>query len=225
MTAMAYPQQWRGPGPWEKRCARMSRHRHHGNRAFFGPGGPGFGPGFGPPFGPRGRRAARGDVRAAVLLLLAEEPRNGYALMQEIEERSEGVWRPSPGSIYPALAQLEDEGLVEATKEGSGRVFALTDAPDHGWLANRGPGLALGAVTVWSRSWPISPIAVAITTAVAALVAFVRVERHRAAVRRDPLVDPRLFTTGDQRKRAVELLTEARRGLYRILSEDEPADE
>ena len=90
--------------------------------------GPGFGPGFGPPFGPRGRRAARGDVRAAVLLLLAEEPRNGYALMQEIEERSEGVWRPSPGSIYPALAQLEDEGLVEATKEGSGRVFALTDA-------------------------------------------------------------------------------------------------
>ena len=83
----------------------------------WGPPGP-------PPFGPRGRRAARGDVRAAVLLLLAEEPRNGYALMQEIEERSEGVWRPSPGSIYPALAQLEDEGLVEATKEGSGRVFA-----------------------------------------------------------------------------------------------------
>src|SRR4051812_18292331 len=92
-----------------------------GNRGFGGPGGPGpFGPGFGP--GPghhrgprgRGRRARRGDIRAAALLLLSDEPRNGYQLMQEIEERSGGIWRPSPGSVYPALAQLEDEGLVRA---------------------------------------------------------------------------------------------------------------
>jgi DNA-binding PadR family transcriptional regulator len=70
----------------------------------------------------------RGDVRAAILVLLAEEARNGYGLMQEIEQRSEGEWRPSPGSVYPALSQLEDEGLVRAEQEGSGRRFALTDA-------------------------------------------------------------------------------------------------
>ena len=69
----------------------------------------------------------RGDVRAALLVLLAEEPRNGYGLMQEIEQRSEGEWRPSPGSVYPALALLEDEGLVRAEQEGSGRRFTLTD--------------------------------------------------------------------------------------------------
>src|SRR5215212_6075027 len=80
-----------------------------------GHGGPrgGF-PGFGPPRGPRARR---GDVRAALLLLLAEEPRNGYQLMQEIERRSDGLWRPSPGSVYPALQLLEDEALVTATAE------------------------------------------------------------------------------------------------------------
>jgi DNA-binding PadR family transcriptional regulator len=67
-------------------------------------------------------------VRAATLLLLADEPRNGYAIMQAIEERSGGVWRPSPGSVYPALSQLEDEGLVQVEERGGGRVFRLTDA-------------------------------------------------------------------------------------------------
>jgi DNA-binding PadR family transcriptional regulator len=61
-------------------------------------------------------------------VLLAEEPRNGYGLMQEIENRSEGVWRPSPGSVYPALQQLEDEGLVRAEERDGSRVFTLTDA-------------------------------------------------------------------------------------------------
>src|SRR5262249_30331614 len=75
--------------------------------------GEGFGPFFGGPGGfPRAPRARRGDVRTAALLLLAEGPLNGYQIMQEIEKRSDGVWRPSPGSVYPALAQLEDEGLV-----------------------------------------------------------------------------------------------------------------
>jgi DNA-binding PadR family transcriptional regulator len=73
------------------------------------------------------RRARRGDIRAAILLLLAEEPRNGYGLMQEIEHRSGGVWRPSPGSVYPALAQLEDEGLVRATEHEGRKSFELTD--------------------------------------------------------------------------------------------------
>jgi DNA-binding PadR family transcriptional regulator len=86
---------------------------------------------FGPP-SERGRgrggrrRMRRGDVRAAILVLLAEQPANGYRLMQEIEERSEGVWRPSPGSVYPALQQLEDEGLVASDAEAGRKSFALT---------------------------------------------------------------------------------------------------
>jgi DNA-binding PadR family transcriptional regulator len=81
-----------------------------------------------PPFGGR-PRVRRGDVRAAILSLLAEEPRNGYQLIQELAQRSEGMWRPSPGSVYPTLQQLEDEGLVE-TVEGGGarRQYRLTDA-------------------------------------------------------------------------------------------------
>jgi DNA-binding PadR family transcriptional regulator len=98
-------------------------------------GGPGFGPmafGFGPWMGEgRGRRGGprvrRGDVRAAALALLAEEPRNGYQLIQEIAERSGGVWQPSPGSVYPALQQLEDEALIQAeTPEGGRKRYALT---------------------------------------------------------------------------------------------------
>src|SRR5262249_7879140 len=79
----------------------------------------------------RGTRARRGDVRAAILSLLAEQPRNGYQIMRELAERSQGAWRPSPGSVYPSLQQLEDEGLVREEASGvapGGRVFALTDA-------------------------------------------------------------------------------------------------
>ena len=77
-------------------------------------------------FGPRGPRARRGDVRAALLVLLAEEPRNGYGLMQEIEARSNGAWRPSPGSVYPTIQQLQDEGLVEEDQERGRRTLRLT---------------------------------------------------------------------------------------------------
>ncbi|HEX5332874.1 MAG TPA: PadR family transcriptional regulator [Cellulomonas sp.] len=73
-------------------------------------------------------RAPRGDVRAAVLQLLAEEPMHGYQLMQLIAERSEGAWRPSPGTIYPVLSQLEDEGLVEVTRDQGRKLATLTDA-------------------------------------------------------------------------------------------------
>ena len=109
------------------RAMSEGRRRHggggHGARTrrsgpVFGPGG--FGPRLRRGPGGRGQRARRGDIRAAVLLLLAEEPRNGYQLMQEIEERSGGVWRPSPGSVYPALAQLEDEGLVRSEESADG---------------------------------------------------------------------------------------------------------
>jgi DNA-binding PadR family transcriptional regulator len=93
---------------------------HRGRRGW-GPGFPGGGRG-------RGPRARRGDVRAAILALLAEEPRNGYQIMQELSERSGGAWRPSPGSIYPALQQLEDEGLVVVEEVDGRKAYSLTDA-------------------------------------------------------------------------------------------------
>lgn len=85
----------------------------------------------GNPFGRRGGRARRGDVRTGILVLLAEEPRNGYQLMQEIEKRSGGAWRPSPGATYPALQQLEDEGLVRVETTTGGRTFHLTPAGEE----------------------------------------------------------------------------------------------
>jgi DNA-binding PadR family transcriptional regulator len=143
MTAYAHPNPWGAvqhrprkhhPASGLVAMTRGGRHGHHRHEGPGPFGGPPFGPpgfGFGGPGGPRGRgRRRRGDVRGAILLLLDEQPRNGYGLMQELEERSAGAWRPSPGSIYPALAQLEDEGLVApSTTEGeTGKTFTLTDA-------------------------------------------------------------------------------------------------
>ncbi|MGO9248085.1 MAG: PadR family transcriptional regulator [Solirubrobacteraceae bacterium] len=113
------------------------RHRH---RDFGFPGsGPlgGVGPGGGRGPRGRGRKARRGDIRTAALLLLAEEPRNGYQIMQEIEERSDGVWRPSPGSVYPALQQLEDEGLIRSEELDGRKLFQLTEAGRE-FVAERG---------------------------------------------------------------------------------------
>ena len=75
----------------------------------------------------RGGRMRRGDTRTALLAALAEAPGHGYELIQRIETKSEGVWRPSPGSVYPTLQLLEDEGLVVATERDGKRVFAITD--------------------------------------------------------------------------------------------------
>jgi len=112
-------------------------------------GGPYAGPGQdhrrGP--GPGGRRARRGDVRNAVLHLLQREPMNGYQLMQEIAQSSGGAWQPSSGAIYPALAQLEDEGLVEQTEVEGRRAYQLTDTgrraaadlPPQGWAGGEEP--------------------------------------------------------------------------------------
>ena len=75
----------------------------------------------------RGGRARRGDVRAALLLLIEGGAQNGYQLIQEIERRTDGVWKPSPGSVYPALQQLEDEGLVHAVEFEGKRAYELTD--------------------------------------------------------------------------------------------------
>jgi DNA-binding PadR family transcriptional regulator len=94
----------------------------------FGPPPPGT-PGFGtvPHWDAAPPRVRRGDVRAALLALLHEGPQNGYQMIQGIEERSRGVWRPSPGSVYPALQQLEDEGLVTAGESGGRRTYRLTE--------------------------------------------------------------------------------------------------
>jgi DNA-binding PadR family transcriptional regulator len=119
-----------GPGdhPDEHPGPRGHHRRHPGRPPGFGPGFP---PGFGPG-GPRGRRGgrrtSRGDIRLAVLALLAEQPRHGYEILQEIGERSGGRWRPSPGSVYPTISQLEDEGLVVVEKADGRRVCRLTDA-------------------------------------------------------------------------------------------------
>ncbi|MEW2035447.1 PadR family transcriptional regulator [Streptomyces roseifaciens] len=124
---------------------RSRGHEHHGpghhgpgdfdrRRAAFGPFGP---PGFGGPpsggpwgrgRGGRGGRARRGDVRASILTLLKERPMHGYEMIQEIAERSGGAWKPSPGSVYPTLQMLEDEGLIESASEGGKKLFSLTGA-------------------------------------------------------------------------------------------------
>ena len=79
--------------------------------------------------GHRGRgRVPRGDVRTAVLLLLADEPMHGYQLMQAIADRTGGRWQPSPGAIYPTISQLEDEGLLTLTAGGTYTIFVRTDA-------------------------------------------------------------------------------------------------
>lgn len=130
-----------GPGP--RRGGPGPRHGGPGRGARGpwgpgpgGPGGPGgfWGGGPGGPFGGgggpwgRGPKARRGDVRAAILAVLAEKDSNGYQIIQEIAERSGGVWKPSPGSIYPTLQQLEDEGLVQADQASGRRTFSLTEA-------------------------------------------------------------------------------------------------
>jgi DNA-binding PadR family transcriptional regulator len=75
----------------------------------------------------RGPRAGRGDVRSAVIALLSEQPMHGYQIIQEIDKRSGGAWKPSPGSVYPTLQQLEDEGLVRAEELEGKRVYRLTE--------------------------------------------------------------------------------------------------
>ncbi|MFE0416101.1 PadR family transcriptional regulator [Streptomyces tendae] len=134
-----------GPGHGEGGAfGPFGRGGSDGRRAAFGPFGPGgpgggpggpFGPGFGHggPWGGRGRggprgRARRGDVRASILALLKDRPMHGYEMIQEIAERSGGAWKPSPGSVYPTLQLLEDEGLIASESEGGKKLFALTEA-------------------------------------------------------------------------------------------------
>jgi DNA-binding PadR family transcriptional regulator len=178
------------------------RHRHGPP---FGRGGP-FGPFFigGSGGFPRGPRARRGDVRAAALLLVAEEPRNGYQIMQEIERRSGGVWRPSPGSVYPALAQLEDEGLIRVDEQDGRRDYALTDT-GRAYVQARHDDL----VAPWEE------MSDSVDDDVASLFKEMR-QVGMAAAQIGHMGSPH------QIAQARTLLANARRALYSLLAEDEP---
>jgi DNA-binding PadR family transcriptional regulator len=190
--------------------ARGSRGRGRGrrHRPDFGPFGPGFGPSFGHGFGPRGGRARRGDVRAAILALLGEEPMHGYQLIQEIARRSDGVWRPSAGSVYPALSQLEDEGLVRPQvtpeEEGGRKVFVLTDA-GRAYVTEHADELAD----------PWDAVTGGVSDSMAELMGLVR-EVSMASVQ--------VLRTKDSAKvdQARTILTQARRSLYLVLAGEEP---
>lgn len=168
----------------------------------FVPDGFGRGPGRGPrgPRGPRGRGRARGDVRAAILLLLDERPRHGYELIQEITDRSAGAWTPSPGSIYPTLQALEDEGLVTIERVEGRRTASLTpDGVAHvaehrerlgtPWQSpesHAGPGLAL---------------------------------RREVMALKDAVGQVARVGTPEQHTAATTVLASARKELYRLLAE------
>ena len=181
---------------------------HRGEGGPRGPRGFGdFGPasGFGPPrgFGRHGGKARRGDIRTASLLLLAEEPRNGYTIMQEIEERSEGVWRPSPGSVYPALAQLEDEGLIRSEEIDGRKRFAITDA-----------GREQVAARPQDAPAPWDTLADGVSRDVQELFGLMR----QVGMAGLQLVQT---ATEKQLSEAKQVLTETRRSIYRILADGE----
>jgi DNA-binding PadR family transcriptional regulator len=165
-----------------------------------GPGGPGFG-GFGPGFGPRGpQRASRGDVRSAILSLLAEGPSNGYGLIKAVAEKTGGVWRPSPGAVYPTLQQLVDEELIASTGDGRRTEFELTDA-GRAYVAEHADGLA----KAWEATAGTSAADSEFHTSVGKLLGVVK--------------QFRVGTTDEQRTKAAEKLDQARRELYLILAE------
>jgi DNA-binding PadR family transcriptional regulator len=175
------PQRHHRPDPAMREGGPMRGHSGRGGRG-----------------GGRGR-VPRGDVRAAVLLLLAEEPMHGYQLMQTIADRSGGRWTPSPGAIYPTLAQLEDEGLVSVTAEAGRKLATLT---------------AAGRLHVEQNSegWP-DPFATDSGEAPGANLRTLLEELHMAArqVARNG--------TDAQRASAAEILAAARRSLYLLLAD------
>jgi DNA-binding PadR family transcriptional regulator len=195
--------------------------RGFGPRAFFmhrkgrGGHGRGGGPGWGwftefgggGPWGRGGRRRKRGDVRAAILLLLDEEPRNGYGLMQAIEERSDGEWRPSPGSVYPTLQQLEDEGLIRPRDEAGRKTFELTDEGRTYVEEHR---------DAFGTPWELDDDADVAGSMREMKDLLAQVIRATVQV----------MQVGDERQQAEArtILSDARKALYRLLAEDDAAE-
>ncbi len=184
-----------GRGP----VGRGSRGRGPGGRGPGGRGPGGRGPGGRGRGGPRGHRSriGRGDVRIAVVTLLAEDAMHGYQIMSELADRSSGAWQPSPGSIYPLLQQLADEGLVIADEADGRKVYRLTDA-----------GRELAAETadqppIWERfgSGETTDLRAAVGDLAAAAMQVAKTG------------------TSDQRTRAAEIIVEARKRLYQLLAE------
>ena len=181
------------------------RGRGFGPRDMHGLPPAGFGPGFGG-FGPRGfrppgpQRKRRGDVRHAILSLLGENPANGYGLIKAIGERAGGTWTPSPGSVYPTLQQLVDEGLIESVGEGRKTEFHLTDdgrayATEHADELER----------LWNATEEAAGAEQSLHESVQKLMGAVHQLRFGA--------------TDAQREKAVEKLDETRRALYAILAD------
>jgi DNA-binding PadR family transcriptional regulator len=182
--------------------------RQHGSRGRRGPFPPGFGfegdfgrgRGFGPRRG-RGHRRGRGDVRAAVLALLTERPMHGYEIIQEINARSGGFWRPSPGSVYPTLQLLTDQGLLNLEGgAGSKRQYSLTDEGRAEAGKQETPP--------WEQvTDEVGEQEVELHTALHQLVSAVAQVSQAA--------------TDTQKARAVETLNETRRAIYAILGSTE----
>ena len=161
---------------------------------------------------PRGPRVRRGDVRVAILAVLADEPLNGYQVIQQIAERTDGGWRPSPGSVYPTISQLEDEGLVEGDDERGRRTLRLSDA-GRTYLADHEDEVA----AVWApfaagarRGRPDSDGEAPDFTSL------------KPEIGRVMNAAWQIISTGtdDQRRAAIGVLVEARRGLYQILADE-----
>jgi len=195
-----------GPGrgrAWERGFGGRKGPGHWGG-GFGGPWG-GWWPGPpGPPPGwARGPKAGRGDVRAAILALLREGPRNGYQIMSEIEERTGGAWRPSPGAVYPALSQLADEGLIAGEESDGRRTYSLTEAGrryvEQNPEAARGAWESAAQQEAWQEAWPVPGL----LAEAARLGGGIMQIAHAG--------------TPEQVQEAEQLLQRTRRELYRIL--------
>jgi DNA-binding PadR family transcriptional regulator len=182
--------------------------RHRGFGRFFGPGG-GFDEGGGgfDEGGHGRRRHRRGDIKFVLLELLVEQPRHGYDLIKALEERSGGFYRPSPGSIYPTLQLLEEEGLVTSATDEGKRIYTVTEAGRQ-LLATQGrhhPAAGMGPHHGESPMGGTSGELDTLRRSTDALLASVtQVARHG---------------TTEQVQAATALLDTARRDIYRILAE------
>lgn len=149
-----------------------------------------------------GPRMGRGDVRSAILSLLAEGPMHGYQIIQEIDKRSGGAWKPSPGSVYPTLQMLADEGVILAQEADGRKTYSLTESGTAEAAAS-GPA-PWESATRWGRRSTVLP------------KAGVKLAHVVGEVAREG--------TAEQVDAAVAIIDEARRKLHAILAEHKPQD-